>query len=191
MDSVTTPSREQEGDLLIAVAGGDEGAMRQLYGSFERPLYSLGTRWFSGDTTLAEELVQEVTLRIWRRASSFDPARGRASSWIFGMARNVANDLARSRERDPTPVAEVADPTQRPWDEADSWRSWEMARAIRSLPSEQQQAIELVFICQFTHSEAARTLDIPLGTLKTRIQLALVRLQRVLAETGVLDAAGV
>src|SRR5918992_5540059 len=94
-----------ENELLLKVAQGDVDALRMLYRAFERPLFTLGIRWLN-DPTLAEELVQEVTLRVWRRAAKFDPERGAAGSWIFGVARNVASDLARQRARNPIPVAE-------------------------------------------------------------------------------------
>src|SRR4051812_41372901 len=99
MEKRAKKDREQphhQGELVLAVARGDGNALRELYRAFERPLYTLGIRWLK-DPELAEEMVQEVTLRIWRRASNFDPEKGASSSWIFGIARNVASDLARAR----------------------------------------------------------------------------------------------
>ncbi len=177
---------DEEEVLLLAVARGDTAALRELYRSFERPLFSLGVRWY-GDQELAEELVQEVTLRVWRKAASFDPSRGRASAWIFGVARNVATDLARARSRRPTPVEELAPEEIAPWNEEAAWQSWEVAKAIRTLPIDQQKVIELAYVCQFTHSEIARTLEIPLGTVKTRIQLALTKLERALMARGIVE----
>ena len=180
-----TPEKEEE--LLLAVGRGEVGALRELYHSFERPLYALGIRWYD-DTELAEELVQEVTLRVWRRASTYDPTRGSASAWIFGVARNVAADLARARNRRPVPYPDLApDQDRAPWDENDAWKAWEVGKAIRALPPEQQKVIELAYVYQFTHSEIARALGIPLGTVKTRISSALTKLQRLLARTGVVE----
>jgi RNA polymerase sigma-70 factor, ECF subfamily len=175
-----------EEDLILAVAKGDAGALRELYRAFERPLFALGVRWYAS-RELGEELVQEVTLRIWRKAGNFDPARGSASAWIFGVARNVATDLARSRRRLPVPVAEVAFEGAAPWDEEAAWQGWEVAKAIRGLPIEQQKVIELAYVCQFTHTEIARTLEIPLGTVKTRIQLALQKLETALVQGGIVE----
>ncbi len=183
----TDSALDGETALLLRVAEGDASALRELYRSFERPLFALGFRWY-GDRELAEELVQEVTLRIWRKAGGFDPERGRAGAWIFGVARNVATDLARSRSRRPTPVDQVPPESQSPWEENDAWRSWEVGKAIKALPLEQQKVIELAYVCQFTHSEIARTLEIPLGTVKTRIHLALAKLERSLVERGVVEA---
>ena len=174
----------REDELILAVAKGDAAALRDLYRAFERPLFALGVRWY-GDRELAEELVQEVTLRIWRKADGYDPGRGSASAWIFGVARNVATDLARSRSRRPTPMEDVAPEASEPWNEEGAWLAWEVGKAIRLLPVEQQKVIELAYVCQFTHSEIASTLEIPLGTVKTRIQLALAKLEVSLVRSGI------
>jgi RNA polymerase sigma-70 factor, ECF subfamily len=180
--------RRLEGDLLQAIARGDQDALRQLYRAFERPLYTLGIRWLH-DQALAEELVQEVTLRIWRRASSFDPSKGAASSWIFGVARNVASDLGRARLRVPTPVEDLVVPaTAEPWNEESSWQQWQIASAIQSLPVEQQRIIHLAYVLQFTQSEIARALDIPLGTVKTRLYQGLRALRSMLVELGITES---
>ena len=179
--------RQEEGDLLQAMRG-DQDALRQLYRAFERPLYTLGMRWLH-DQALAEELVQEVTLRIWRRASSFDPSKGAASSWIFGVARNVASDLGRARPRVPTPVEDlVVSATDEPWNEESSWQQWQIATAILSLPVEQQRIIHLAYVLQFTQSEIARALNIPLGTVKTRLYQGLRALRTMLAELGITES---
>ena len=175
--------RSREADLLGAVAQGDVEAMRELFRSFERPLYTLARRWLR-DPNLAEELVQEVTIRIWRRAKSFDPARGAAGSWIFGVARNVAADLANARAKAPIPVEDshaIADP----WEEDDAWTAWQVSRAIKELPLDQQKVVELAYVVRMTQVEIAQTLDVPLGTVKTRLYSALRKLKLSLAEMGV------
>lgn len=175
--------RADEDSLLAAVGRGDVDALRVLYRSFERPLYTLGIRWLN-DPKLAEELVQEVTLRVWRRASRFDPERGASSSWIFGIARNVAADLARARARAPVPVAETPDRAA-PWDEERAWTAWEVARAVALLPEDQRRVVELAYANQMTQSEIAAALGIPLGTVKTRLYTALRKLRAIFAERGI------
>lgn len=177
--------RTAENELLQAVARGDVEALRELYRSFERPLYTLGARWLH-DPKLAEELVQEVTIRIWRRASTFDPVRGAASSWIFGVARNVAADLARARRRDPIPVGDPL-AEREPWDEDAAWQGWQVAKALQRLPEEQQKVLELAYVLQMTQAEIARALNIPLGTVKTRTYHGLRRLRAVLIDMGTLE----
>ena len=179
--------RVDEDELLQAVARGDVDALRMLYRSFERPLYALGIRWLN-DPKLAEELVQEVTLRVWRRASRYDPERGAAGSWIFGIARNVAADLARARARAPLPVADPGEQTA-PWDEDRAWTAWEVARAVTGLPEDQRRVVELAYANQMTQSEIAAELGIPLGTVKTRLYAGLRKLRAVFAERGI-DAGG-
>lgn len=182
----TATQRHQEGELLQAVARGDQDALRKLYRAFERPLYTLGMRWLH-DQALAEELVQEVTLRIWRRASSYDPTKGAAGSWIFGVARNVASDLGRAKERTPTPVDNpIVSISSEPWNEESSWQQWQVATAVQNLPVEQQRIIHLAYVLQFTQSEIAKALNIPLGTVKTRLYQGLRTLRPMLAEIGIM-----
>ncbi len=182
----TATQRHQEGELLQAVARGDQDALRKLYRAFERPLYTLGMRWLH-DQALAEELVQEVTLRIWRRASSYDPTKGAAGSWIFGVARNVASDLGRAKERTPTPVEDpIVSISSEPWNEESSWQQWQVATAVQNLPVEQQRIIHLAYVLQFTQSEIAKALNIPLGTVKTRLYQGLRTLRPMLAEIGIM-----
>ncbi len=172
--------------LLVAVGAGDELALRDLYRSFEHPLFGMGLRWY-GDRDLAEELVQEVTVRIWRKASTYDPEKGTASAWIFGVARNVATDLARARARRPTPLGGVVSDERNPWDEDGAWRCWEIAKAVKTLPSAQQEVVRLAFHEEYTQSEIAASLKIPLGTVKTRVRLALSKLESQLIDAGVLE----
>ena len=180
-----TDQRAAENELLLAVAREDVGALRTLYRAFERPLYTLGMRWLR-DASMAEELVQEVTLRVWRRAASFDPSRGAASSWIFGVARNTAADLARKRSRAPLPVGDVAAPAE-PWDEDSAWIGWQVSVAVRALPPEQQEIVRLAYSEDMTQSEIARRLGLPLGTVKTRLYSALGKLRVALRDQGMLE----
>ncbi len=182
--------RERQRELLLAVAAGDEAALSDLYDLFERPLFSLGIRWL-GERGLAEELVQEVIVRVWKGAATFDPKRGQAGSWIFGVARNAATDLARAKQRRPVPVEEVQPPNRDRWDEETAWQGWEVGQAIGTLPLEQQQVVELAFVNQCTHAEIAKSLDVPLGTVKTRMYLGLKKLRARLLEAGVVEEPSV
>jgi RNA polymerase sigma-70 factor (ECF subfamily) len=174
-----------EEDLLQAVGRGDSVSLRALYKNFEGPLFALGFRWY-GDRDLAEELVQDVTLRVWRKAATYDPLKGRASAWIFGIARNAATDLARARSRRPVPVEEVP-VAETPWEQDSAWYAWEVAKAVRALPEEQQKVVTLAFVHQYTHSEIAESLGVPLGTVKSRIRAALGKIQTDLITRGVVE----
>ncbi|HZJ50524.1 MAG TPA: sigma-70 family RNA polymerase sigma factor [Actinomycetota bacterium] len=176
---------DAENELLRAVGCGDPDALGELYRAFERPLHSLGMRWLS-DHKLAEELVQEVTFRIWRRAATFDESRGAASSWIFGIARNVASDLARERARRPIAMADLPR-AQETWDEDKAWEAWQVSLELKRLPHQQQEIIELAYGRDMTQAEVANTLGIPLGTVKTRLYAGLKSLRRSLVERGVVE----
>ena len=176
--------RDQEKEWIVAVAQGDLEALRHLYRSFERPLYSLGVRWLR-DPELAEELVQEVILRVWRRAVNFGPDRGSAGSWIFGVARNVAADLSRSARRLPVPVPDPLPEQAQADDEDAALAAWQVERALQVLPEDQQLVIRLAYGRQMTHSEIAEHLGIPLGTVKTRMYKGLKRLAGELEKMGI------
>ena len=188
MSSVKDASgaRDRETQLLLEVAEGNASSMRELYRSFERPLYALGVRWY-GDRSLAEELVQEVTLRVWRKAKTFDARKGNGSSWIFAIARNAATDLARAKNRQPIPSSDLPEIDRTPWDDEAAWHAWEVTKAVRTLPPEQQKVIELAYVHQYTYAEIADTLGIPIGTAKTRLHRGLAKLARILVDTGAME----
>ena len=178
--------REEEARLLGEVGRGDVDALRTLYRAFEKPLYNLGLRWLN-DAALAEELVQEVTLRVWRRAGVYDPARGAASSWIFGIARNVASDLARAKSRAPMPLGNPPADASEPWNDDAAWQQWEIGKAVQSLAPERRQIVQLAYVHQFTQAEIARALGIPLGTVKTRLYQALRQLRSILIDMEIVE----
>jgi RNA polymerase sigma-70 factor, ECF subfamily len=181
-ETTAQAQRAREGELLLAVAEGEVGPLRELYRGFEKPLYSLAMRWLR-DPDLAEELVQEVTIRIWKRAGSFNPEKGAAGSWIFGVARNVASDLAGAAKKRPTPMEELPE-TESPWDDEASWTSWQVAQGLKALPDEQRKVLEMAFVLQMTQSEIAESLHIPLGTVKTRLYAGLKKARVALADLG-------
>jgi RNA polymerase sigma-70 factor (ECF subfamily) len=130
----------------------------------------------------AEDLVQEAMLRVWERASLFDPGRAQASTWIFTVARNLRLDSLRG-ERHPEPESEAllaALPDQT--DGADmlldsSRREDRVRAALASLPQEQIEILKLSFFEDVAHAEIAQRLGLPLGTVKSRIRRALARLR--------------
>lgn len=129
----------------------------------------------------AEELVQEAMIAIWRRASTFDRSKSAASTWMFTIVRNKRIDRLR-RERYPT--AEFDEAVQQPADLPDPGQSMDAARAgesvrdaLRTLPAEQLLVLEKAFFEDKSHSAIADELGIPLGTVKSRIRLALTRLR--------------
>jgi RNA polymerase sigma-70 factor (ECF subfamily) len=180
---------EQDAALIGMLANGDVRALEVLYARYSRPIFSLAIR-IVGVEADAEEVMQDVLERVWRRAPTFDPARGRFGSWVLGMTHHVAIDLLRRRQRRPQSidteageqvVALTPDGSQ---DVAETVIQNEEARRIRQalqeLPEPQQQAIELAFFKGLSHLEIAAATGDPLGTVKTRIRRGMERLKSVL-----------
>jgi len=174
--------RRSEDQLVVAVAAGDRAAFEALYDRFARPLYALGLRWMK-DVEDAEELVNDTLTRAWSQADRFDPARGRAGSWLFGIARHVALDRLRAGGRRPTSIPGVVpEPTAR-LDEDGLADAWEVAAALERLPVVQREVLLLAYRDDLSQSQVAEALGIPLGTVKSRTHQAL----RSMA--GLLEAA--
>ncbi len=172
--------------LLGAVAGQrDRTAFAALFAYFAPRIKSYLMR-LGCDAGVAEDVVQEVMVTLWRRAGRFDPRRASATTWVFTIARNKRIDLLRRERRpelDPEEPA-LLPAAPRPADalaEAgeDAVR---LRQAIRALPEEQESLLRLAFYDDKPHSAIAAESGLPLGTVKSRIRLALARLRRVLGD---------
>ena len=171
-------------ELLGSVARGDEGALRRLHDLTCRRLLGL-LRRLLGDEATAEDVLSEVYVQAWRRAERFDPGRGSGWLWLVTIARRRAIDRARSHAvRPATPLEEshgqaLPDPEPGPSDHVLGSEAAERVRvAVRSLPAEQRQVLEASFLGGQSHSEVAEALDLPLGTIKSRIRAGLTTLRR-------------
>jgi RNA polymerase sigma-70 factor (ECF subfamily) len=136
--------------------------------------------------TAAEELAQETMLAVWRKARLFDPSRAGASTWIFTIARNLRIDAVR-RERHPSDL--MPDPSEEPETPIQADRALAMSQqetrirlALSLLPPEQADVIRKAFFEDKVHSEIEKELGIPLGTVKSRLRLAMTRLRAVLGD---------
>jgi RNA polymerase sigma-70 factor (ECF subfamily) len=134
----------------------------------------------------AEELAQEAMLTVWRKADYFDPARAGASTWIFTIARNLRIDAIR-RERRPDDLLD--DPALQPEAPpsadvlmAAGERESQLREALVALPEEQAQVVRLSFFSDKPHSEISLELGVPLGTVKSRLRLAMTRLRAALED---------
>lgn len=167
--------------LLADMAAGDGTALEQLYDAHARQLLGFGRRLL-GDAGLAEELVQETFVRVWQRARTFDPGRASVRTFIFTIARSVAVDLWRRPSSRPLELAEE----ERSGDHAEEVVTSVVVReAMSSLSEAHREVLELLHFQQFTQSEAAIALDIPLGTVKTRAYHAARALRTALGGRGV------
>ena len=168
--------------LLALIARGDDDALADLYDRFGGVAYRLAYRILR-DQVLAQDAVQEAFLGAWRTATSFDPARGKASTWLLTLVHRRAVDLVRREDRrrgdvldPPTPAAvESVDETAEIRE-----RRRTVQAALAQLPSEQREALELAYYGGLTQSELAEHLGVPLGTVKSRMFIALTRLRELL-----------
>jgi RNA polymerase sigma-70 factor (ECF subfamily) len=176
-----------DNELIAAVARGDHAALLGLYDRHGRTAYGLAYRILS-DAGAAEEAVQDAYLRVWRRAETFDPARGTVRSWLLTIAHRCAIDILRRRAGAPPVVAgldEIAERQATPdaWSDVAERLEGERVRgAVAALPGEQRRAIEMAFFDGLTHREIAERDGLPLGTVKGRLRLGLRRLYGLLAE---------
>ena len=172
--------------LLALVSRGDEAALGELYDRYGRVAYGLALRILR-DRSLAEDAVQEAFLAVWRSAGTFLAEHGKPSTWILTLVHRRAVDLVRREERRRAdPIDELAHPTGEATDE-EAWLRAQrqvVQEALRKLPPDQREAIELAYYGGFTQSELAERLGQPLGTIKSRMFTGLRTLRGLLAEAG-------
>lgn len=179
--------RAEEAALLARVVDRDERAVEELYARYSGPLYSLAYQVTRADR-FAQDVVQEVFIALWKDAGRFDPAKGSVGPWLFSLARHKAIDLVRREANVRKRTADVDMSFEQAPDDVDheAWlnlRRDKVRDAIAELTDAQRTALELAFFSGLTHVEVAERLDIPLGTAKTRIRSALLRLRDVLGTT--------
>ncbi len=141
-----------------------------------------------GDGQLAEELMQETMIAVWNKADRFDPAKGAVSTWIFTIARNLRIDAYRREKRpdfDPNDPAFVPDDVAPADAELDARQAAErLHQAIAALPEDQAALLKLSFFDDHSHSAIAARLNLPLGTVKSRMRLAFDKMRAALAHSG-------
>jgi RNA polymerase sigma factor (sigma-70 family) len=174
------------------VAASDEQALGELYDRFGRVAYGLALR-IVRDDALAQDAVQEAFLTIWRNADRFLAERGTARTWILTLVHRRTVDLVRREDRrrgEPLESApEPAAPEQTEDEVELGHRRRAVQEALRRLPAEQREALELGYYGGLTQSELAERLDQPLGTIKSRMFTGLARLRDLLAEAGLEGAS--
>jgi RNA polymerase sigma-70 factor (ECF subfamily) len=181
---------------VTRVANGYEVALGVLYDRFGRAVYSLCLR-IVRDGTTAEDLTQEVFVRLWRSAASFDVSRGGVRNRLLRIAHNLALNEVRRRQSRPAiaqdvewevAISELADTAVESDPAGSTWlreRAAIVRNAISQLPELQRQAIELAFYSGLSQAEVAVTLGDPLGTVKSRIRVGMRHLRELLAEAGI------
>ena len=176
--------------LIRLIANASEGALGELYNRYNRLVYSLALRVI-GDLATAEEITLDVFMRVWERAGTYRSERARLSTWLSSIARNRAIDELRRRGARPeghsVTWAEVA-PAVHPATAGPElavegvWVREQVRAAVAGLPAEQKQVLALAYFQGLTQREIADRLDQPLGTVKTRIRLAMNKLRHILVD---------
>jgi RNA polymerase sigma-70 factor (ECF subfamily) len=181
-----------DAQLVVSIARFREDALAEAYRRHGGAVFGLARR-VGGDSTMAEEVAQEVFLRLWNHPDRFDPARGSLRSFLLAQSHSRAVDMVRSRsartrreeQEGRTTAHDGYDLEREVWDltVAD-----QVARAVSSLPEEERAAIELAYFGGHTYREVATMLSQPEGTVKSRIRNGLRRMKRSLVESGVKES---
>lgn len=165
-------------DHILRIRTKDQAAFKELFAHFAPRVKGFLIK-SGADEALAEECTQEVMATIWRKAEMFDPSRAAVSTWIYTIARNRKIDMLRKRRR-PEPEDLPWGPEAEP-DAEDTFsmqqETQRLGEAIRALPEKQRQLVEKAYFGDLSHSEIAEETGLPLGTIKSRIRLALDRLR--------------
>lgn len=185
---------DDEQQLVRQLIAGDTVALEQLYDRYASAVFGLLLRVVA-DRMVAEELVQEVFLRAWQRAGTYQDTRGRFVTWLLGIAHNLAIDELRRRRRQPQIASEregaeretLVLPDPGPEVAEEVWvrlRRVQIAEALGQLPAAQRETIELAYFGGYSQAEIAARLGEPLGTVKTRVRLGLRKLRDIVRARG-------
>ncbi len=175
--------------LMTRLGGSEvETALSTLYDRYSRTVYGVGLK-ILGDHSLAEELIQDVFLKVWRSAGTFDSSRASFSTWLYRVTRSCAMDLYRKRAHKVRQVADgdshiatARDSSAGPQEVVDeSWLSWQVSRALQVLDAPHREVIELAYIGGFSQREISERTGVPLGTVKSRTASAFKKLRAELA----------
>jgi RNA polymerase sigma-70 factor (ECF subfamily) len=186
-----TPYRGlRDGQLVELVAQRDGDALEALYERYGRAAYSLARRILT-EETLAQDVVQEVFLSLWRNAHRFDAGRGTVATYLLSMTHHRAVDVVRREEnlrrwRTSDEGLELEpDPKARVEDEAEaSERRTEVRAALKDLPDAQREALLLAYFGGYTQREVAALVGVPLGTVKTRMAAGMRKMKAALQDAG-------
>jgi RNA polymerase sigma-70 factor (ECF subfamily) len=174
---------ETDAELMELVAAGDGRAFEVVYGRYHRQAYSLARR-LTGTAGAAEETTQDAFLSLWRGASSFDPKRASLSTWLMALVRYRSIDWLRRGARQaldhgfPEGAADRLEAPERTEEQVFAIQEYDQAlRLVAELPPEQREVIDLTYLAGYSQQEIAARVGIPLGTVKGRARLGLLKLR--------------
>lgn len=173
---------------------GDAAAFDEVVTAYASPAYATAVKVLA-DPALAEEAVQEAFVRIWKNAHKFESARGNERTWILSVVRNQSIDMLRKRNRHPESdidavpgLALIRDPED-PWAlVAEKLQASQVKHALDQLPAEQRGVIQLAFFAGMRSVDIARSLNLPEGTVRSRMRLGLGKLREMLKNTDLAPA---
>jgi RNA polymerase sigma-70 factor, ECF subfamily len=179
---MTSPEHPQDETLMQRIVQRDQQAIAELYQQYGSLVYSLALR-VCGNAESAQEVVQDTFLKVWRQTDRWDAAKGRLVVWLLTITRYTAIDYLRREARQPQSSVKTLDDISETVgknarvDET-AWQDRRiMMTLLTRLPPEQQQVIELAFYQGMSHSQIAEHLRLPLGTVKTRLRLAMQKIK--------------
>ena len=174
-------------EALVALAArSEQSALAELYDRYGRPAYGLALRVLR-DESLAEDAVQDAFLTVWRTATRFVPEKGKASTWILTLVHRRAVDVVRREQRRRADSLEQAPEPGAGGADEEAWLRLQRERvqaALKQLPDQQREALELAYYGGFTQSELAERLGQPIGTIKSRMFTGLTRLRELLGDAA-------
>ena len=187
----TLDTMPSDAELLAGIARHDEASLAALYDRYHRLAFSLALRVVN-DRGRAEDVVQDAFLSVWRKAATFAESRGSAKTWLTSIVRNRAIDLVRARREsdsdDETVLLALRDGAPSVVEQVTASLDRDAIRtAVAQLPVDQRQAITMAYFEGLSHSEIADATGLPLGTVKSRIRLAMGRLRDALVLAGIED----
>ncbi len=186
---MTDLSHNEDNELVVRIAGADESAMAEIYERYGARVFALANRVL-GDRSLAEDVTQDVFLKLWRNPQGFDPNRGKLRTLLLTQAHGRCVDLIRSRNSQSDRESKVAhDPTTTAPDAIDAELiALDEAETVRialdALPPHERIVLDLAYFGANTYRDVARILSLPEGTVKTRMRSALQRLRVELQSTS-------
>lgn len=175
-------SQQKQGEqqLLQLIAARDQNALKLLYRQYGNLVYSVALRVVR-QTSVAEEVTQDVFVKLWQKPDRWNPAHGQFSSWLLTITRNAAIDRLRREERHSAiqvdPIDHENEASELMFDDINWYNGQILRRLLVQLPAEQRLLIELAFYGGHTHSDLSERLKLPLGTVKTRLRLGLQKLR--------------
>lgn len=171
----------EEGELINLLKQRDEQAFGYLYDNYAGALYGV-VKQIVTDLEVGNDVLQEVFVSIWKKIDTYDSSKGRLFTWMLNIARNAAIDKTRSKNyqqalrQQPIDDNELSHPVVRP-----GFDDYGLKKVILKLKDEQRLLIDLSYYQGFTHDQIAKALNIPLGTVKTRLRSAVTQLRIMLA----------